>query len=66
MHVRLLHLHVMQAHDRIQFNHMFVRLLADHLTMDLAAGGHIDDHVRFDPCRTRQPPAGGLSGARRE
>ena len=59
MHVRLLHLYIMQTHDRIQFDCMFIGFLAHHLAMHLAARGHIDHHVGLHPCRAGQPPTFG-------
>ena len=66
VHVRLLHLHVVQAHHRIQLDRARVGLLAHHLAMHLAARGHVDDHVGLDARRARQAPCRPASGARRE
>ena len=49
MHVRLLHLHVVQAHDGIQLDVVLIGILAHDLAMHLAVGRNVDDDVGFDP-----------------
>src|SRR5712671_278527 len=65
VHVRLLHLNVVQAYDRIELDHVRVGVLAHHLAVDLTARGHVDDHVALDARRARQAPAFGHGHAPR-
>ena len=59
VHVRLLDLHVMQPHDRIELDRARVGFLAHDLPMDLAARGHVDHHIREHAGGAGQAPAGG-------
>ena len=58
-------LHVVQPHDGIEVEGPDLELLADHLAVDLAAGGHVDDGVPDDRGRAREAPAVGQAAARR-
>ena len=62
LHVRLLHLDVVQADDRVQLDLARIGILAHDLAMDLAAGRNVHDHVALHERRAgktvtgRQPP----------
>ena len=45
VHVGLFDLHVVQSYHGIELDRASVRLFSHHLTMHLAALGHVDDHV---------------------
>jgi hypothetical protein len=59
VHVGLLHLDKMQADHRVELDVVRLGLLAHHLAVDLAARGHVDDHVAEHLGRARQAPPGG-------
>ena len=58
LHVRLLHLHVVQAYHRIQLDVAVVGFLAHHLPVHLAVRRHVDHHIALYFCRARESAAG--------
>jgi hypothetical protein len=51
VHVRLLDLHVVQAHDGVQLDGPRIGLFAHDLPMHLAARGNVDHDIREHPRR---------------
>ncbi len=45
MHVRLLHLDVVDAHHRVELDLVHLGALAHHLLVHLAVGRHVDDRI---------------------
>ena len=58
VHVGLLHLDVVQAHDRIELDVVRFGGFAHHLPVHLAVGRHVDDEVAQHERRARQPASG--------
>ena len=59
MHVRFLHFHVVQLHQRIQLDVPRFGSLAHHLAVHLAGLGNVDDHVGLHLRLARQTAAFG-------
>ena len=59
MHVRFLHFHVVQLHQRVKLDIARLGSLAHHLAVHLAGLGNVDDHVGLHLRLARQTAAFG-------